>query len=102
MFCLGLAQPSENLTAAPKVISDKTMVAWVYPANLEQRGGSALTLFDQAEHFDAIVLGEKAPGKWMAGSDFFRRTQDAQGPYARETADARPWSDAGHVSCDAG
>ena len=26
--------------------------------------------------FDAIVFGEREPGKWMAGSDCFRRTRD--------------------------
>jgi len=67
---------------------DKTLVAWVYPANLTQRGGSALTLIDSREHFDAIVFGEIAPGKWMAGSDFFRRTERNQSAYPPETADA--------------
>jgi len=70
-------------------IRDKTLIAWVYPANLTQQGGSALTLFDSAERFDAIVLGERMRGKWMAGSDFFRRTQPDQAAYPRETADAK-------------
>ncbi|MFH1922627.1 MAG: LamG-like jellyroll fold domain-containing protein [Planctomycetota bacterium] len=68
-------------------IHEKTLVAWVYLENTTQRGGSALTLIDGEEHFDAIVFGEKTPGKWMAGSDFFRRTQDDQSSYPVETAD---------------
>ncbi len=70
-------------------LRDKTLVAWVYLANTAQRGGSVLTLIDKAEHFDAIVFGEIAPGKWMAGSDFFRRTQKDQSAWPAETADAR-------------
>jgi len=66
-------------------ITDKTLVAWVYPANLDQRGGSLLTLIDREERFDAIVLGEIERGRWMAGSDFFRRTERNQSAYPRET-----------------
>ncbi len=29
--------------------------------------------------FDAIVFGEQTPRHWLAGSDFFRRTQDLDG-----------------------
>ena len=58
----------------PNPLLDKTLVAWVSPGNLEQRGRSVLTLIDKAGHFDAIVLGELAQGRWMAGSDYFRRT----------------------------
>ena len=46
-------------------LKDKTLVAWVAPANLAQRGGSVLTLEDQQDHFDGIVFGEIAPAKWM-------------------------------------
>ncbi len=67
-------------------IRDKTLVVWAYPANLEQRGGSALTLDDRQSHFDGVVFGEIAPGRWMAGSDAFRRTQREQGSYPVETA----------------
>jgi len=70
-----------------RVIADKTLIAWVAPANLTQRGGSVLTLIDEAERFDAIVFGEISPGKWMAGSDFFNRTQRDQADYPSETAD---------------
>ena len=78
------AQPA----AAPTTILDKTLVAWVSPANLTQKGGSVLTLDDQQSHFDGIVFGELAPAKWMAGSDGFSRTQKNQANYPVETADA--------------
>jgi len=70
-------------------IADKTLVAWVYLANTEQRGGSCLTLNNgnpPGDAFDAIVFGEKAPGRWMPGSEFWRRTQDDQAAWPLETA----------------
>ena len=68
---------------------DKTLLVWASPANLDQRGGSALTVDDAASHFDAIVFGEIAPRKWMAGSDSFRRTNSDQAGWPAETADAK-------------
>jgi hypothetical protein len=38
-------------------IKDKTLVVWTAPANLQQRGGSALTIDDLNSHFDGIVFG---------------------------------------------
>ena len=76
-------------TPSIRELTDKTLVAWAYPANTRQRGGSLLTLIDSAERFDAIVLGERAVGKWMAGSDVFRRTPNDQSAYPLETADAK-------------
>ena len=69
-------------------IRDQTLVAWVSLADLNQRGGSALTLQEQ-EAFDAIVFAERVPGTWMAGSDFFRRTHREQDSWTQETADSR-------------
>jgi sucrose-6-phosphate hydrolase SacC (GH32 family) len=68
--------------------ADKTLVTWVSPANLTQRGGSVLTI-QEKETFDAVVLGERAAGRWMAGSDFFRRTERDQGGWPEETADSK-------------
>jgi sucrose-6-phosphate hydrolase SacC (GH32 family) len=65
---------------------DKTLVAWVTVANLTQRGGSALTIEDTKAHFDGIIFGELSPGKWMAGSDFYNRTQKDQSDYPQENA----------------
>ena len=73
---------------AAAIETDKTLVAWVTVGNLTQQGGSALTI-QSGDRFDAIVLGEKARGRWMAGSDHFRRTQSDQSGYSAETADAR-------------
>ena len=47
-----------------------------------------LTLDDQQSHFDGIVFGELAAAKWMAGSDFFSRTQKDQANNPVETADS--------------
>ena len=39
--------------------------------------------------FDAIVFGEQEPRRWMAGSEFFRRSVSARGE-SEDTAGARP------------
>jgi sucrose-6-phosphate hydrolase SacC (GH32 family) len=65
-------------------IVDKTLVAWVSPTNLQQQGGGVISLME-GEKFDAMVLGEKRQGVWMAGSDFFRRTQADQSTSPPET-----------------
>lgn len=70
----------------PLLLKDKTLVAWVSPANLTQRGGSVLTLDDRNSHFDGIVFGEIAHARWMAGSDFYRRTAKEQEAWPAETA----------------
>ncbi len=67
-------------------IADKTLVVWVQLADLVQRGGSTLTIIDPAERFDAIVFAERQAGRWMAGSDFFRRTRRDQATWPAETA----------------
>src|SRR5574341_2034753 len=75
--------------AFPGITGDKTLVAWAAPANLTQRGGSILTIEDGQSHFDGIVFGEIAPARWMAGSDFYRRTLRGQGKVPAETASAK-------------
>jgi len=91
---IGIALPffgaCAGVQAAPaeRPLGDKTLVVWVAPANLTQKGGSVLTLDDQRSHFDGIIFGELAPAKWMAGSDFFRRTQREQADSPAETTDA--------------
>lgn len=66
--------------------TDKTLVSWVILANRSVRGGSVLTI-QRGSQFDGIVFAEKEVGKWMAGSDNFKRTQKGQGKSAKETAD---------------
>jgi hypothetical protein len=53
----------------------KTLEAWVRLDSLTQRGGGVISIqTPEGNEFDAIVFGEREPGRWMAGSDFFRRT----------------------------
>ncbi|MCR4414680.1 MAG: hypothetical protein NUV77_19875 [Thermoguttaceae bacterium] len=66
-------------------IGDKTLVAWVDLANTSQRGVGVLGLW-QDSRFDAIVFAERMPRRWMAGSDYFRRTPADQSAYPEETA----------------
>ena len=76
-------------TAKPQAtLTDKTFVAWVAPANLTQHGGSVLTLDDRQSHFDGIVFGERAPARWMAGSDHYLRTDLKQETWPAETVDS--------------
>lgn len=81
--CSVLAQAPDS------ALVDKTLVVWVAPANVTQRGGSALTIDDGRDRFDGIVFGELAAAKWMAGSDMFHRTQKDQAKFPAETADAK-------------
>ena len=58
----------------------KTLEAWVQLDSLTQQGGGVMTVQDlRGETFDSIVFGEKRPGHWIAGSDFFKRTTDFEG-----------------------
>jgi len=86
-LCAVPCLPSAAGEAAEGALADKTLVAWVCLADLTQRAGSVLTL-QEKEAFDAIVFAERVPSVWMAGSDFFRRTQgeDGQAACSRETA----------------
>ncbi len=63
-----------------KDLRAKTLEAWVRLDHPNQRGGGVMSVqtLDGGE-FDAIVFGEREPGRWMAGSDFFRRTQSLSG-----------------------
>src|SRR5688572_14815361 len=83
----GITWPVIAQTTVSPLI-DKTLVVWVAPANLTQRGGSALTIEDGRDRFDGVVFGELAAAKWMAGSDLFTRTQKDQTNFPAETADA--------------
>ena len=73
------------------VIQDKTLVVWVYVGDLDQHGGSALTIEDGGDLFDGIVFGERTPRRWMAGSSHFARSQspEDQASNPAETADAK-------------
>jgi hypothetical protein len=64
-----------------KEIREKTFEVWVALSNLTQRAGSVVALdTGGGRQFDGIVFGERQPGKWIAGSDYFRRTRDLDAP----------------------
>ena len=68
-------------------IEAKTLEAWVQLDRLDQRGGGVISLQTlDGQRFDAIVFGELEPGKWMAGSNGFERTQSFQGPGEQDAA----------------
>ncbi len=67
--------------------TDKTLVSWVTTSDRSLAGGSVLTVQEE-DKFDGIVFAELAPARWMAGSNFYRRTNKNQRNYAEEEADA--------------
>lgn len=74
-----VAEPASTLR-------DKTLVVWASLSSLDQHGGSALTIDNGDGSFDGLVYGELAPGRWMAGSDGFARTNKEQDAWPQETA----------------
>ncbi|TAN35656.1 MAG: hypothetical protein EPN23_10815 [Verrucomicrobia bacterium] len=72
-------------------LKDKTLVAWVSPADLDQHGAGILTLESKAGPFDSLVFGECVPRRWMAGSENLQRTQKDQQKNTEETAKAGEW-----------
>lgn len=57
-------------------ITARTLSVWVKLNGLDQRGGAAMSIEkDDGTIFDAIVYGERENRHWMAGSEFFRRSQ---------------------------
>ncbi len=71
---------------SPAGLKDKTLVVWAAPSNLEQHGGTALTIDNGDGAFDGIVFGELEARRWMAGSNGFARTNKEQGAWPEETA----------------
>lgn len=62
----------------PKIGHDKTLVTWLYLDDLNIRRGATIAVNQSSsDKFDAIVYAERQERRWMAGSSFFRRTQDA-------------------------
>jgi len=86
---LAPARAQTDIAAADPPLRDKTLVTWVAPANLEQRGGSALTLDAGQGRFDGIVFGEFTPRKWMPGSEGALRTLREQATWPDETAEPK-------------
>jgi sucrose-6-phosphate hydrolase SacC (GH32 family) len=67
--------------------TDKTLVSWVELTDLRIEGGSILTI-QSGEQFDGIVFGEKESGKWIAGSDNWKRTNSELGNVKAETEES--------------
>lgn len=86
VFAAGAARVASPAEPSPWPIRDKTLVAWVALADLNQRGGSVLTVEDDDSRFDAMVFGEIAPRKWMPGSEYWQRTTRDQGVWPEEEA----------------
>ena len=73
----------------PKMMTAKTLEAWVQLDTLDQKGGGVVTLQDaRGAVFDSIVFAEKEPRAWAAGSDNYKRTKSFTGP-ADDDAAAR-------------
>lgn len=66
---------------------DKTLVSWVTLNDKAVRAGSVLTV-QVGPQFDGIIFAELAGARWMAGSDFYRRTNKNQKTSPEEKADA--------------
>ena len=74
----------------PKKVKTKTLEAWVMLDNLAQRGGGVVTVQGKdGVLFDSIVFAEKTPQHWVAGSNFFDRSELFEGT-AETEATTRP------------
>jgi hypothetical protein len=71
-------------------LGEKTLEAWVRLDSLDQRAGGVLGVQTlDGGVFDAIVFAEQEPLRWMAGSEFFRRTQAFAAEEAESAANKR-------------
>lgn len=83
---VGINQFAYGSTYKGPKITDKTLVSWVSLDNINIGSGSALTLQNSnGSVFDAIVYGEREKNRWMAGSDYFRRTVNLRPGFAETT-----------------
>ncbi|MFA7006690.1 MAG: LamG-like jellyroll fold domain-containing protein, partial [Verrucomicrobiia bacterium] len=82
-----LIKAGSQQRAKTKPLRNKTLVAWVRLADLEQGGGSVLTVeHPDATQFDGVVFGECSPHRWMPGSENHRRTPRNQNAWDEEAA----------------
>ena len=64
----------------PVELREKTFESWLWLETTGQRGGGVLGVEQVGTHaFDSLVFGEKTPGKWLPGSNNFRRTEQPDG-----------------------
>ena len=67
-------------------ISEKTLVSWLRLDNLDEHGGSALTIDKTDKYeFDGIVYAQQQLYRWMAGSDNVSRYQAPNPGFAETT-----------------
>ncbi len=67
-------------TPLKRALREKTLEVAVQLADLEQRGGGAMSIeMLGGERFDAIVYGEREPRRWLPGSENFSRTKNVDG-----------------------
>ncbi len=81
---LGLELDGKNSVARTSVLKtdlkEKTLEAFVILSNLDQKGGGVITVeTTNGNLFDSIVFAEQETAKWMAGSNFYQRTQSFKG-----------------------
>jgi len=73
-----------------RTIKEMTLEAWVQLENLDQQGGGVMTIQSRdGVVFNSIVFAEQNSRQWLAGSNFFQRTQPFDGP-AEDDAANRP------------
>lgn len=81
-----------HVVTAPldKPLGAKTLSVWVKLRDLGQRGGGVMSVESPGgATFDSIVYAEKQSRRWLAGSNFFRRTRAFAGS-AESAAAQRP------------
>jgi Protein of unknown function (DUF1553)/Protein of unknown function (DUF1549)/Concanavalin A-like lectin/glucanases superfamily len=62
-------------------LTTKTLEAWVALPTLKQGGGGVIGIQSlDGRNFDSIVFAERKPFQWVAGSEFYSRTRDIDGP----------------------
>lgn len=71
----------------PKTLTAKTLEAWVQLDDLKQQGGGVITVqHKDGGLFDSLVFAEKESAHWVAGSNFFERSELFEGSAESEAA----------------
>ncbi|MFO0807463.1 MAG: DUF1553 domain-containing protein [Gemmataceae bacterium] len=72
----------------PVTVKEKTFEAWVKLDDVDQRGGGVIGIQSpDGGVFDTLVFGEKEPRRWLAGSEFYRRTRNFEASDEAEAKD---------------
>jgi mono/diheme cytochrome c family protein len=71
----------------PETLTAKTLEAWVMLDDLKQQGGGVISVqHKDGGLFDSLVFAEKTPAHWVAGSNFFERSELFEGTPETEAA----------------